>query len=124
MSALLFRLNFFNFFFEKVVISQFLIFLNPLHLIIMKALRIKTSDQALNLSRFEIVLLKDIANHHLDYQLAINEAFIQLELHQGEQFLLSLGCDEPQFEKFKLRWERFQENEDYYFDLSEWGSVK
>lgn len=123
MAALLFRLNFLIFF-EKVVISQFLIFLNPLHLIIMKAVRIKTSDQALNLSRFEIVLLKDIANHHLDYQLANNEAFIQLELHQGEQFLLSLGCDEPQFEKFKLRWERFQENEDYYFDLSEWGSVK
>lgn len=123
MSALLFRLIFLIFF-EKVVISQFLIFLNPLRLIIMKALRIKTSDQALNLSRFEIVLLKDIANHHLDYQLAINEAFIQLELHQGEQFLLSLGCDEPQYEKFKLRWERFQENEDYYFDLSEWGSVK
>ena len=106
------------------MISQFLIFLNPLHLIIMKALRIKTSDQALNLSRFEIVLLKDIANHHLDYRLANNEAFIQLELHQGEQFLLSLGCDEPQYEKFKLRWERFQENEDYYFDLSEWGLVK
>lgn len=123
MSALLFRLIFLIFF-EKVVISQFLIFLNPLRLIIMKALRIKTSDQALNLSRFEIVLLKDIANHHLDYQLAINEAFIQLELHQGEKFLLSLGCDEPQYEKFKLRWERFQENEDYYFDLSEWGSVK
>ena len=106
------------------MISQFLLILNLLHLIIMKALRIKTSDQALNLSRFEIVLLKDIANHHLDYQLANNEAFIQLELHQGEQFLLSLVCDEPQFEKFKLRWERFQENEDYYFDLSEWGSVK
>jgi len=90
----------------------------------MKALRIKTSDQALNLSRFEIVLLKDIANHNLDYQLANNEAFIQLELHQGEQFLLSLTCDELQFGKFKLRWERFHENEDYYFDLSEWGLIK
>lgn len=90
----------------------------------MKALRIKTSDQALNLSRFEIVLLKDIANHTLDYQLDANEALIQLGLHQGEQILLSLPCDELQYEKFKLRWERFQENEDYYFDLSEWGSVK
>ena len=90
----------------------------------MKALRIKTSDQALNLNRFEIVLLKDIANHNLDYQLDTNEAVIQLELHQGEQILLSLPCDESQYVKFKLRWERFQENEDYYFDLSEWGSVK
>lgn len=90
----------------------------------MKALRIKTSDQALNLSRFEIVLLKDIANHNLDYQLDTNEAVIQLELHQGEQILLSLPCDESQYVKFKFRWERFQENEDYYFDLSEWGSVK
>lgn len=90
----------------------------------MKALRIKTSDQALNLSRFEIVLLKDIANHNLDYQLDTNEAVIQLELHQGEQILLSLPCDKSQYVKFKLRWERFQENEDYYFDLSEWGSVK
>jgi hypothetical protein len=90
----------------------------------MKALRIKTSDQALNLSRFEIVLLKDIANHNLDYQLDTNEAVIQFELHQGEQILLSLPCDKSQYVKFKLRWERFQENEDYYFDLSEWGSVK
>ena len=106
------------------MIFQFLLFLNLLHLIIMKALRIKTSDQALNLSRFEIVLLKDIANHNLDYQLDTNEAVIQLELHQGEQILLSLPCDKSQYVKFKLRWERFQENEDYYFDLSEWGSVK
>lgn len=90
----------------------------------MKALRIKTSDQALNLSRFEIVLLKDIANHNLYYQPAKSEAVIQLELHQGEPFLLSLSCDEMEYDKFKLRWERFQENEDYYFDLSAWGSVK
>ena len=90
----------------------------------MKAVRIKTSEQALNLSRFEIGLLKDIANHHLDYSLANNEAFIQLELHQGEPFLLSLPCDEMEYDKFKLRWERFQENEDYYFDLSEWGLIK
>ena len=62
----------------------------------MKALRIKTSDQALNLSRFEIVLLKDIANLNLGYQLDTNEAVIQLELHQGEQILLSLPCDESQ----------------------------
>jgi len=90
----------------------------------MKAIRIKISDEDLNLSRFEIVLLKDIADHHLDYQLAKSEAVIQLELHQGEPFLLSLSCDEMEYNKFKLRWERFQENEDYYFDLSEWGLIK
>lgn len=86
----------------------------------MKAFRIKTSDQALNLSRFEIVLLKDIANHHLDYQLANNEAFIHLELHQGEPFLLSLACEEVRYQKFKLSWDMFLENEEYYFNLSEW----
>ncbi len=90
----------------------------------MKAIRIKTSDEDLNLSRFEIVLLKDIANHNLYYQLDTNEAFIQLELHQRGALLLSLTCDKFQYEKFKLKWERFQENEDYYFDLSAWGSVK
>lgn len=90
----------------------------------MKAIRIKIVDHNLNLSRFEIVLFKDIANHNLEYQLANNEAVIQLELHQGEPFLLSLSCDELEYDKFKLRWERFQENEDYYFDLSEWSSVK
>jgi hypothetical protein len=106
------------------VISQFLLFSNPLNLEAMKAIRIKIVDHDLNLSRFEIVLKKDIANHSLDYQLAKSEAVIQLELHQGEPFLLSLSCDEIEYDKFKLRWERFQENEDYYFDLSEWGSVK
>jgi hypothetical protein len=106
------------------VISQFLLFLIQLNLKAMKAIRIKISDEDLNLSRFEIVLLKDIADHHLDYQLAKSEAVIQLELHQGEPFLLSLSCDEIEYNKFKLRWERFQENEDYYFDLSEWGLIK
>mgnify|MGYP000657389014 FL=1 len=90
----------------------------------MKAVRIKIVDHDLNLSRFEIVLLKDIAFHNLDYQLAKSEAVIQLELHQGEPFLLSLPCDEMEYDKFKLRWERFKENEDYYFDLSEWGLIK
>ena len=90
----------------------------------MKAVRIKIVDHDLNLSRFEIVLLKDIASHNLDYQLANSEAVIQLEHHQGEPFLLSLSCDEMEYDKFKLRWERFQENEDYYFDLSEWGLIK
>ena len=98
--------------------------MNQLLLKLMKAVRIKTSDQDLNLSRFEIVLLKDIANHNLEYQFAKSEGVIQLELHQGEPFLLSLSCDELEYDKFKLRWERFQENEDYYFDLSEWGLIK
>jgi hypothetical protein len=98
--------------------------MNQLLLKFMKAVRIKTSDQDLNLSRFKIVLLKDIANHNLEYQFAKSEAVIQLELHQGEPFLLSLSCDELEYDKFKLRWERFQENEDYYFDLSEWGLIK
>jgi hypothetical protein len=106
------------------VIFQFLLFMNQLLLKFMKAVRIKTSDQDLNLSRFKIVLLKDIANHNLEYQFAKSEAVIQLELHQGEPFLLSLSCDELEYDKFKLRWERFQENEDYYFDLSEWGLIK
>ena len=106
------------------MISQFLLFVNPLHLRTMKAIRIKIVDHDLNLSRFEIVLFKDIADHHLDYQLAKSEAVIQLELHHGEPFLLSLSCDEPQFDKFKLRWEMFKENEDYYFDLSDWGLIK
>ena len=106
------------------MIFQFLLFMNQLHLKTMKAVRIKTSDQDLNLSRFEIVLLKDIANHNVEYQFAKSEAVIQLELHQGEPFLLSLSCDELEYDKFKLRWERFQENEDYYFDLSEWGLIK
>ena len=106
------------------MIFQFLLFMNQLLLKLMKAVRIKTSDQDLNLSRFEIVLLKDIANHNLEYQFAKSEAVIQLELHQGEPFLLSLSCDELEYDKFKLRWERFQENEDYYFDLSEWGLIK
>ena len=90
----------------------------------MKAIRIKIVDHDLNLSRFEIVLLKDIVSHSLDYQLAQNLAVIQFELHHGEPFLLSLSCDEMEYDKFKLRWERFQENEDYYFDLSEWGLIK
>jgi len=52
----------------------------------MKAIRIKIVDHDLNLSRFEIVLLKDIAFHNLDYQLAKSEAVIQLKLHQGCHF--------------------------------------
>jgi hypothetical protein len=101
-----------------------MLFLIQLNLKAMKAIRIKISDEDLNLSRFEIVLLKDIADHHLDYQPAKSEAVIQLELHQGEPFLLSLSCNEMEYDKFKLRWERFHENEDYYFDLSEWGLIK
>jgi hypothetical protein len=86
----------------------------------MKALRIKTFDHDLNLSRFEIVLLKDIAFQKVSFLLSNNEACLDLELHNGKLFLLKLACDESQFEKFKWRWDRFKENEDYYFDLSDW----
>jgi hypothetical protein len=53
-----------------------------------------------------------------------NEAVIQLKFQKGGQMTLCLRCDESQFEKFKLRWERFQANEDYYFDLSDWLQIK
>jgi hypothetical protein len=106
------------------VISQFLRFANQLILCDMKAVRIKTSDQHVDLIRFEMVLLKNIVSHNLYYQMTNKEGFIKLELRQGEPFLLSLPCDEKDFNIFKLRWEIFQENENYYFDLSEWRLVK
>jgi hypothetical protein len=90
----------------------------------MKALRIKTYDDVLNLSRFEIVLLKDIFEFSLAFSALKNEAVIQLKFQKGGQLSLNLCCDELQFEKFKLRWERFQANEDYYFDLSDWLQIK
>ena len=54
------------------------------------------------------------------FLLSNNEACLDFELHNGKLFLLKLACDESQFEKFKWKWERFQVNEDYYFDLSDW----
>lgn len=86
----------------------------------MKALRIKTFDQVLKLNRFEIVLIRDIAFHNLTFFASKNEAYFNLKLHNGEEYLLRLPCDEVHFEQFKRRWERFKENHDYYFDLSEW----
>jgi|LauGreDrversion4_2_1035121.scaffolds.fasta_scaffold160108_2 hypothetical protein len=86
----------------------------------MKALRIKTFDQVLNLNRFEIVLIRDIAFQNLTFFSIKNEANFDFKLHNGDEFLLRLPCDEVQFELFKRRWERFKENDDYYFDLSEW----
>ena len=86
----------------------------------MKALRIKTFDHDLNVNRFEIVLLKDLAFQNLSFLLSKNEARLDLNLHNGKQFVLKLACDEVQFEKFNWRWDRFMKNEDYYFDLSEW----
>jgi hypothetical protein len=86
----------------------------------MKALRIKTFDQVLNLNRFEIVLIRDIAFQYLTFFLIKNEANFDFKLHNGDEFLLRLPCDKVQFELFKRRWERFKENDDYYFDLSEW----
>jgi hypothetical protein len=42
----------------------------------MKALRIKTFDHDLNLSRFEIVLLRDIGFQKLNFSSIKNEAFL------------------------------------------------
>jgi len=106
------------------VIFQFLLFLNLLHLSIMKALRIKIVDHVSHEGRFRILMLKDVVGHNLAYQGEKNEAVIQLELHQGEPFLLSLACEDAQYQKFKLSWDRFLGNDEYYFDLSEWGSIK
>jgi hypothetical protein len=38
--------------------------------------------------------------------------------------LLNLACDEAEFEKFKLSWGGYLENEEWYFNLSEWGLIK
>lgn len=89
----------------------------------MKAIRIRKLDDINNVARFEIVLLKNIVDFNLSYFDSKNEANIQLDYIKG-QFSLNLACDKAQYEKFKFRWESFQENEDYYFDLSEWGSIK
>jgi len=87
----------------------------------MKALRIKTFDHDdLNASRFEIVLLRDIVIQNLNFSSNKNESFLDLKLHNGQEFLLILPCDAFQFETFTRRWERFKANDDYYFDLSEW----
>jgi hypothetical protein len=90
----------------------------------MKALRIKKCDDVLNLSRFDIVLLKDIFDFSLSFSPLKKEAVIQLKFQKGGQLALCLRCDESHFEKFKLRRERFQANEDYYFDLSDWLQIK
>jgi hypothetical protein len=87
----------------------------------MKALRIKTFDQVLKSNRFEIVLIRDIAFQDLTFFSSKKEAYFDFKLHNGEEFLLRLPCDEVQFELFIRRWERFKENDDYYFDLSEWN---
>ena len=86
----------------------------------MKALRIKRVDHILNLTRFEIVLVKDIVFQDLVYVAVNSKAVFRFLMYKGDELLLSLPCDEFQFEKFKLKWERFQVNEDYYFDLSDW----
>jgi len=86
----------------------------------MKALRIKKSDPDLTFTRFEIVLLKDIKAFNVAFFSQQNEAKIELKFHSDVQLVLYLTCDEAHFEKFKLKWMKFQMNEDYYFDLSEW----
>ena len=109
------------FFFRKFVISQFCIFFNHLNLIAMKAFRVKKFDHFLNVNRFEFVLCKDIVDQKLVFLVSQEKAVVNFELQNGKKFLLSLPCNELEFEKFKIRWERFKENEDYYFDLSEWS---
>ncbi len=86
----------------------------------MKALRIKRVDHIFNSTRFEIVLVKNIAVQNLTYVAANRKAVFRFLLYNGDELLLGLPCDGFQFEKFKLKWERFQVNEDYYFDLSDW----
>ena len=87
----------------------------------MKAFRVKKFDPFLNVNRFEFVLCKDIVDQKLVFLVSQEKAVVNFELQKGIKFLLSLPCDELEFEKFKIRWERFKENEDYYFDLSEWS---
>jgi hypothetical protein len=86
----------------------------------MKALRIKTFNHDLNVSRFEIVLLRDIVFQNLNFSSIKNEAYLDFKLQNGQKFLLRFPCDVFQFEIFTRRWERFKANDDYYFDLSEW----
>ena len=87
----------------------------------MKAFRVKKFDHFLNVNRFEFVLCKDIVDQKLVFLVFQEKAVVNFELQNGMKFLLSLPCNESEFKKFKIRWERFKENEDYYFDLSEWS---
>jgi hypothetical protein len=98
-----------------------LLFLKHLNLGAMKAIRIKTFDRFSNLNRFEIVLIKDVVFQNLAFFVARNEGHLDLKLQNGTQFELRINCDQIQFEKFKVRWERFKANDDYYFDLSDWN---
>jgi hypothetical protein len=86
----------------------------------MKALRIKTFEEDLHVSRFEIVLMKDIVEVNVAFLPSKNEASIHLNLLQDRQLLLSLSCDDLQFKHFEIRWNKFLTNEDFYFDLSDW----
>jgi len=90
----------------------------------MKAVRIKIVNRALDLVRFEFILLKYIVEYKLSYQKVKNESTLQLKLHHGGSLLLNLACDEAEFEKFKLSWGGYLENEEWYFNLSEWGLIK
>lgn len=107
-------------FFQKVVIFQVLLFFKAINSNTMKALRIKTFNDDLTISRFEIVLMKDIIDVNVSFLPSKNVANIQLKLLQDRQLLLSLSCDDLQFEHFKFRWNKFLMNEDFYFDLSDW----
>jgi hypothetical protein len=64
--------------------------------------------------------MKALRIKRVDHILANRKAVFRFLLYNGDELLLGLPCDEFQFEKFKWKWERFQVNEDYYFDLSDW----
>jgi hypothetical protein len=86
----------------------------------MKAFRVKMYNHILHGHRFEIVLCKNLIDQKLVFLLPENKARIKLELKNGVKLLVSLPCNKSQFEQFKIRWEAFKVNEDYYFDLSDW----
>jgi len=90
----------------------------------MKAVRIKIVNRALDLVRFELILLKYIVKYKLAYQEVKNESTLQLKLRHGELLLLNLACEEAEFERFKLNWREYLENEEWYFNMSEWGVNK
>jgi len=91
---------------------------------LMKAVRIKIVNRALDLVRFELILLKYIVEYKLAYQEVKNESTLQLKLRHGELLLLNLTCEEAEFERFKLNWREYLENEEWYFNMSEWGVNK
>jgi hypothetical protein len=89
----------------------------------MKAIRIKIDDPVSRIRRFEIVLLKDMLVHTLTYHGGDTKVAIFHVDCASRSFSLGLVCEELQYERFELAWEKFQKNEEYYFDLSDWGLI-